>query len=271
MPLIFQSANKDSLLHTETTPLQSLFLENKLSEYTDAVVGVNGIPLTQNISNNDWIPLLIIGCFLLFVFTFRIYAPKIQEFTGDLFNARPRSRYNEKTHFGISNVRIILLIQTFILEGISLYLIFQHFVKGENSTESILSTVGLFGLCSMLFYLVQYLIYQLVGYIFLPKQYIITWINTLSAITIFRGVLFFVPVLITIYHTNALNLFMGIAFSVYILTRLLFVYKGLKIFFSGIHSLIFLILYLCTLEIAPLFVIYKGLLNLFSFVELKLL
>lgn len=95
--------------------------------------------------------------------------------------------------------------------------------------------------------------------------------GSLSGITILRGLLLFIPVLVSIYHTIPFNVFIIITILLYFATRLFFIYKGVKIFFRDFYSLIYVVLYLCTLEIAPLLVIYKGLFWVFSFVELKLI
>ncbi|MBP3590263.1 MAG: DUF4271 domain-containing protein, partial [Muribaculaceae bacterium] len=39
---------------------------------------------------------------------------------------------------------------------------------------------------------------------------------------------------------------------IYVSARLIFIIKGFKIFYNGFISLIYFILYLCTLEIVPL-------------------
>ncbi|MDE6853726.1 MAG: DUF4271 domain-containing protein, partial [Muribaculaceae bacterium] len=42
-----------------------------------------------------------------------------------------------------------------------------------------------------------------------------------------------------------------ISLSIASISRLLFIIKGLRIFYTGIGSLLYFILYLCTLEIIP--------------------
>ena len=45
-------------------------------------------------------------------------------------------------------------------------------------------------------------------------------------------------------------------FAVFILSQFSFIFSGIKIFYDGFSSLLLIILYLCTLEIAPLWVIW---------------
>jgi len=44
---------------------------------------------------------------------------------------------------------------------------------------------------------------------------------------------------------------------IFILIQIMFIYSGIKIFWGGLSTLCFLFLYLCTLEIAPLVMIYQ--------------
>ncbi|MDE6169760.1 MAG: DUF4271 domain-containing protein, partial [Duncaniella sp.] len=43
----------------------------------------------------------------------------------------------------------------------------------------------------------------------------------------------------------------------YFLTRILFICKGFRLFYDNFGSLLYFILYLCTLEIVPLVLIYR--------------
>ena len=44
----------------------------------------------------------------------------------------------------------------------------------------------------------------------------------------------------------------------YLVVRLIFICKGFRLFYDNLLSSVYFILYLCTLEIAPLILLYKG-------------
>ena len=60
-----------------------------------------------------------------------------------------------------------------------------------------------------------------------------------------------------IYLSGFLNIGLLLVTISYILSRIIFIYKGIKIFLRDVYGILYFILYLCTLEIAPLLLIGK--------------
>lgn len=260
----------DSVANLSDSSSRIPYLENQLETYTSAVTGVKGIFLAPNPANNTWISAGLILCFLLVTIAYRSSPKQIMQLIGTLFKTKSRSSYIQKTNVGLVRLKLVLLMQTFLLEGTALFIIFRERLSFQLPEVGTMPLIAFFAGSCMVFFLLQFLTYQLLGYLFAYRSYASMWTNSFTSITALRGLLLFLPVLIAIYHSIALNSFIFIICCVYFITRIIFIYKGLKIFFSGFYSLVYLILYLCTLEIAPLFVIYKGLFQVFSFVELKL-
>ena len=266
-PVIFPDAFADY----PQTEARIPYLENQLAPYTSAVTGVKGIPLAAGPGNNTWISGIILSCFILVALTYRTASKQMAQILYSIFGAgTERTAFISKNNVGVVRLKLVLLLQTFLLEGTILYLIFHERIPTIISGYEVLPVIGTFAAGCICYYLLQFSIYKLIGYVFAYKSYTSSWTYSFTSITAIRGLLLFCPVLIAIYHPMPLKTFIIIICCVYFITRIIFIYKGLKIFFNGFYSLIYLILYLCTLEIAPLFVIYKGLFQVFSFVELKL-
>ncbi|MEG1616085.1 MAG: DUF4271 domain-containing protein [Bacteroidales bacterium] len=262
--------SNDSLVSTPRSTAALPFTEDNLKSYTAEVAGVKGIPPTPTLANNSWISAIVILCLLLIAYSFRYSSKYIQRILAEAFAIKDRNRRFQRSNVGVVRLKLTMLFFTFILEGLSLYIIFSKYTHHIYTDERVLPLWGLFSLGVLLFYLLQYILYQLIGYVFASRGSTAAWIASFSSITALRSVALTIPVLLAIYHNLTLTAFIYIVCGLYLVTRLLFMSKGLKIFFNGFSSLFYLILYLCTLEIAPLFVIYKGLFLLFSFVELKL-
>jgi hypothetical protein len=80
------------------------------------------------------------------------------------------------------------------------------------------------------------------------------WIDGFKSTQAFLG-LTLLPVLflLMLYPTYG-KLLLGVAAGLYLLARLIFIYKGFRIFYSNLSSIIYFILYLCAVEIVPLVV-----------------
>jgi hypothetical protein len=105
---------------------------------------------------------------------------------------------------------------------------------------------------AVLFYVGQWLVYKVLGYTFSDKQGTKLWIDGFKATQAFLGLLL-LPVLILLmlypYHGKLL---LSIAASLYLIARLVFIFKGFRIFYGNLSSILYFLLYLCAVEIVPL-------------------
>ncbi|MEG0949243.1 MAG: DUF4271 domain-containing protein [Bacteroidales bacterium] len=245
--------------------------DSTLGIYTSQPAGIKGIPHIQSPAASSWISLLLILCFLVVTASYRSSNKFIQYIVSEIFDYKERSGFHQKSTLNMVRLKAALLFMTFLIEGLALFVVFTKFEPRISFSElKDITLVGAFSACFAFFYLSQLAVYSIISYTFTNKTNAGMISGTLTGITILRGLLLFIPVLISIYHSIPLNIFIFITISLYFATRILFIYKGVKIFFSDFYRLIYVVLYLCTFEIAPLLVIYKGLFLLFSFVELKL-
>lgn len=245
--------------------------DSTLGVYTSLPTGIKGILRHQPPGANSWISLILILCFLVVAGSYRSSNKFIQYIVSEVFDYKERSSFYQKSTLNMVRLKIALLFMTFLIEGLALFVVYGNFVSVSAFTSvKLMEVIGLFAGGFLLFYLLQLGLYAIITYTFTNKTNAGLLSGALTGTTILLGMLLFIPVLVSIYHTIPLNIFIFITISLYFATRLLFIYKGVKIFFSDFYSLIYVVLYLCTFEIAPLLVIYKGLFLLFSFVELKL-
>jgi hypothetical protein len=96
-----------------------------------------------------------------------------------------------------------------------------------------------------------------VGYAFADNEGRKQWLRGFNASQAFLGFGLAIPALVTVFYPAAATIMLQIATIMYILARLVFIFKGFKIFYHKISSLVYFILYLCTLEVIPLiFILY---------------
>ena len=60
-----------------------------------------------------------------------------------------------------------------------------------------------------------------------------------------------------IFYPSTTLWMLEIGLLVYFVARIMFIVKGIRIFYNKITSILYFILYLCTLEIIPLILVYK--------------
>ena len=242
-----------------------------LFTYSNNLSAVEPIDLPDRMGNNPIISAIIILSFIIITLSYRSSGVYFKSMISDIFQTKERASFIPGNNAGLVRMRIIMMMNTFILDSFSIYMIFHYYSDVTFTGTKLMYMIGIFAVLSLLFYMLQYGIYLILGYLFKGGNKMHLLNSTYSSLTSIRGLLLILPVLVAIYYTYSLNYFILIFIFVYFITRLIFICKGVKIFFSGIYSLLYLILYLCTLEIAPLLIIYKGIFQLFEFVELKLL
>ncbi|MDE6196748.1 MAG: DUF4271 domain-containing protein, partial [Muribaculaceae bacterium] len=103
----------------------------------------------------------------------------------------------------------------------------------------------------------RYVAYRLVAFAFAGRESGRRWINGFMATQAYSGLLMIAPAFLLLYRPGWHDTLITISLSVYSAANLLFIAKGFRIFYRNFQSLLYFILYLCTLEIIPMFAIYR--------------
>ncbi len=99
---------------------------------------------------------------------------------------------------------------------------------------------------------------RFLAYIFSMQSMFPIWIETYSWVHYMLGVLVFpLAVIITYSSTVTFSFCANLAGAFFILGELLFFYRMFFVFYRRIVSLFYLFLYLCTLEIIPLLIVFR--------------
>lgn len=100
--------------------------------------------------------------------------------------------------------------------------------------------------------------YHLVGYTFTTPPRHHDWVRSFNASTALAGLGMAVPSILALFYPALAPTVVLIGCFVYFAFHLLFIYKGFRIFYTNFGSLLYFILYLCTLEIIPVIFVYKA-------------
>ncbi len=102
------------------------------------------------------------------------------------------------------------------------------------------------------YYLFQLTAYQTVGYTFSTPEGRREWVRGFNASQALLGMLLVIPAALTIFYPVSALVTAYIGLGAFVLAKIMFIFKGFRIFYDKISSLLYFILYLCTLEIIPL-------------------
>ena len=206
-------------------------------------------------AENPWIIGLLVLSFAFFAISYRRGAKYLKHLFSSLFKAKNRGNLFDETTINENQLRLSLIILTFITEGIALY----HSIIAPlvtNSNHTLICIAFCIVICGM-FYLLQKGTYIILGNIFSTRQQTEGFLENFTSTNILIG-LFFTPfILVMLFIPDLGNLASFICLVLYVLARFIIIYKGIRFFLPHIYNLLYIILYLCALEIIPLLLIRK--------------
>ncbi len=219
----------------------------------DYTYGLRGEPRPMLPGYDNGVMCLLLGAFLILAANFRHYSTFLKTFTQDLWKVRNRSNVFDDHTMSETRVLMSMVILLCVSEGTILYSAIAIAIPGVP----IFPVVGICTLLAMVYYIVQILTYQTIGYAFTTGENTIQWIKGYRASQSLLGIALVGPAVIVIFNPGATTAVCIISLSLYVVARLIFILKGFRIFFTNCFSLIYFILYLCSVELLPPFIICK--------------
>jgi len=178
----------------------------------------------------------------------------IENFFHYMFSTRRRENLFEDHTVNETGIQAALIANTCIVEGFIVYSAVQHVWPSlaPMLQRSVFTHIAAYCALAVAFYVAQWAVYKVLGYTFTDKVGSKLWIDGFKASQSLLGLaLLPVAVLLMLYpgHGNLL-LLIGVAF--YLAARVIFIYKGFRIFYGNLPSLLYFLLYLCAVEMVPL-------------------
>ncbi|GEM_PF-564099 len=169
----------------------------------------------------------------------------------ELWNVRRRSNLFDDSGTVTTPSALLLALIFVVFGGIVLY--------NCPSLPSAPSFAGV--VASMLlvaaYYIFQLCAYGLVGYAFATPDDSRRWIAGFNATQAYSGLAMALPAILMVSCPAWCEILLIVAISAYELIHLIFILKGFRIFYRNFVSLLYFILYLCTLEIIPQAALYS--------------
>ena len=209
----------------------------------------------RNITQLDWITLVITGCFFALAVLKYIYPRKFEDFLLIISS----DKFFSDTIKGYSYINIfsnVLLYIQWIITSLFIYIGYCYYA-GVNLETSYITYFYI--LCGyVVFDLSKIVVERFIGYLVGLKELIKIYTYRKIMFKNFIGLILIIFCTILIYNYEYLqsyySIFLAISIFIYALSILFTVRK----FQSEIlHQPSYFILYFCTLEIAPYYVMYK--------------
>ncbi len=167
-----------------------------------------------------------------------------------LLTVRRRDNAFDDVHSATLPAAVMLATVFVVFGGVCLY--FSRGVPPFVTFGGVLAVTALLAA----YYVFQLVAYSVVGYAFTTPDLRRQWLAGFNASQAYTGLLLIAPAMVLIARPAWWMPVEFFALTAYILGRIIFICKGFKIFYSKIRSLLYFILYLCTLEIIPAVAVY---------------
>ena len=194
--------------------------------------------------------------FVALALNFR-HCPRIfANLSGELLSVRRRANVFDEHTTNETRVLLLLAVEYVACLGILLYALVGQ-VRPLGS-DHIFRTTAQFMALAAGYYCFQLCAYNLLGYVFSTPDGRRQWRRGFNASQTLAGLALIIPALLTIFYPDAARPTLIVDGCIYFLARVVFITKGFRIFFTRITSLVYFILYLCTLEIIPVILVYQA-------------
>lgn len=213
--------------------------------------GVDAPVRRENVADNPGVLSLLVGVFVLTGLSMGHIRRLFRALPQRLWSVRRRGNAFDDTTSNETRTLLLLLGMMCVAEGILLYK-----WLGESVTTGVFAAVGALTGLAAAFYLFQFFACAVVGYVFTDKAGSVSWLRGLNATAALSAVVLIFPAVVALFYPSLCGAMLIAAGVLYVAARMVFVIKGFRIFYNNFLSLLYFILYLCTLEIIPVIVLY---------------
>lgn len=257
------SIQSDSVTSLAGSLKSGIIMENPFKDYSK-------IPASEKDSMFDggmsWIYLAFTVLFCVISVKFKGSKRYLKAIFGDLTDTRLRHNAFDDT---VKETSLLVLFD--ILWIVCMGVMLWQSVKFGMET-GIVSEIGLpfnpmpvsapatgIGLCTAVvctYSLIMLLSYTVVGNVFSDRRHTTLWVKGAMASSAMQSFLLFPIALLSLIYADWTKILLIMAAVVFLSGKIVFLYKGFRIFFAEISSWLLFLYYLCSLEIVPLLLTY---------------
>ncbi|MCM1029117.1 MAG: DUF4271 domain-containing protein [Pseudoflavonifractor sp.] len=198
---------------------------------------------------DDGVAAILTGVFLLLALSVSRHTTFLRTFASALLSGPRRTDTFDDHTVAESRITASLLILCCLCEGIMIHSALPFI--GSWGSPAIAISICAAGAAALM--LCQSAAYALTGYAFAYRAGDTRmWLRGFFASQSLLAIALTLPALALLFYPGAAREALTVGAILYVIARLFFFAKGFRFFYTNIFSLFFFILYLCTLEIAPI-------------------
>ena len=226
------------------------------------ITGFKGMPIPYSPKLDDGITILLLCCFFISAYVLSRSRKFLVQLVKDFLLNRERTSIFAATTAADMRYMLLLILQTCVLGAVCTfnYLIDVRPELGERIPPYIL--LGVYLAIALLYLFWKWLTYSFLGWIFFDGNRTSLWMESYSALLYYLGFALFPFALFLVYFDLSLLATVIIGLFLMFFTKILMLYKWIKLFCSNLYGILLLMLYFCALEIIPCFIVYRGVLQL---------
>ena len=248
------------LCHSFQAPLEvdAAGINNSVTAYA------SGLPLEPRpelLGYNSGLLCIIIAMMLIVIFNIHQYSRFMKTLFNDMWSMRRRSTlFDERT---VNETRIIgaLIVQLCVCESI-LLLVAMPLLGLYVPLDRAAVVAGAFIGVTIGYYFLQVAAYKVIGYVFAEPEQADQLLGGFNSSQTLLGFCLLLPAMAVLFYPASAVALLCTSILLYLCARIIFIYKGFRIFYHNFSTLLYFILYLCTVEIIPALLVFNGIFSL---------
>jgi hypothetical protein len=207
-----------------------------------------GESLPRFFHGESWIAACLLTIFFIMVVAHANSRHLVPGALRQLFKPTGRIESYMKSTFRDFISRILFIISSTLIISLT---IFTQLADNANISLNAFLIISAATLC---YFILKYILIRLLGYIFTTKEKTHLCTSTLYNLMMLAGIVFLPVLTITIYFLNGMaeSLLKILLLIIFILWQLILTLKIFQFFYKKILDFVYILLYLCTLEIIPI-------------------
>jgi len=234
-----------------------------------SAIGFVEQPIFYSLADDNVVAIILFACFFLVA----IVLSKSRKFLAQLMNNFIMNRervsiFSSSTASEVNNLFLLLFVACILL-GICIYTIFLRSTPQLILHIHPVALLGMYVGAVIIFLLLKWGIYSLLGWTFFGKDISALWVESYSTLIYFMSFFLFILALLGVYVPLSLNVLIYSLLFILFVFKLMILYKWINLFSINLYGFFFLILYFCAVEIMPCILAYMGLCALNNLLIIK--
>ncbi len=218
--------------------------------------GLDGTPRTINVGDNSGVLTMVTVVLVLMMISYRHCRRLFATLWQEMWAMRHRHNVFDERTTNETHVLTLMAMQWCMCTGLLLYSGLGITGTALQPAKAFVDT-GCLTLLMMGYYAMQWIACQVLGYTFSTPAGRRLFVQGFTASQSLLSFALIIPSLVSIIYPSASFTAVIVGAALYLTARIVFIIKGFRIFYTNFGSLFYFILYLCTLEIAPIILVYN--------------